>query len=117
MEMAESEGAQRGCHNAYLDTFSFQAPEFYLKLGYEIFGTLEAFPDEYKRFFMCKSLENTLKNIQSDQPYHLLLKQHESIRGNEPNHQYHARELDHTIQPTHRHLVRDNVWSRQYQLL
>ena len=50
LETAEVEGIQRGCHSAYLDTFSFQAPEFYLKLDYEIFGTLEAFPDKHKRF-------------------------------------------------------------------
>lgn len=57
METVEAEGIRRGCHGAYLDTFSFQSPEFYQKLGYEIFGTLEAFPDEYKRFFMRKSLQ------------------------------------------------------------
>lgn len=57
METAEAEGIQRSCHSAYLDTFSFQAPEFYLNLGYEIFGTLEAFPNEHKRFFMRKSLK------------------------------------------------------------
>jgi GNAT superfamily N-acetyltransferase len=56
MEMAETEGIQRGCHSAYLDTFSFQTPEFYQKRGYEIFGTLEAFPDQHKRFFMRKKL-------------------------------------------------------------
>lgn len=58
MERVEAEGVRRGCHGAYLDTFSFQAPEFYQKLGYEIFGTLEAFPDEHKRFFMRKSLKS-----------------------------------------------------------
>ena len=62
MKTAEAEGIQRGCHSAYLDTFSFQAPEFYLKLGYEIFGTLEAFPDKYKRFFMRKSLKRVGKD-------------------------------------------------------
>ncbi len=57
IETAEAEGIQRGCHSAYLDTFSFQAPDFYQKCGYEVFGTLEAFPDEHKRFFMKKSLK------------------------------------------------------------
>lgn len=57
METAESESIHLNCHSAYLDTFSFQAPEFYQKCGYEIFGTLEAFPDEHKRFFMRKSLK------------------------------------------------------------
>lgn len=58
-ETAEAEAVRQGCHSAFLDTFSFQAPEFYLKLGYEIFGTLEAFPDNHKRFFMRKLLKHT----------------------------------------------------------
>lgn len=56
MEMAEAEGIRLGCHSAYLNTFSFQAPEFYQKLGYVVFGTLDEFPSEHKRFFMRKSL-------------------------------------------------------------
>lgn len=52
---AEAEGMRRGCHSAYLDTFSFQAPNFYVKCGYKIFGTLNAFPDEHQRFFMRKT--------------------------------------------------------------
>jgi GNAT superfamily N-acetyltransferase len=57
MAAAETEGRRRGCHSAYLDTFSFQAPVFYQRCGYEVFGTLEAFPDEHQRFFMRKSLQ------------------------------------------------------------
>lgn len=56
MTAAEAEGRQRGCHSAYLDTFSFQAPDFYKHCGYEVFGTLDAFPEGHQRFFMCKSL-------------------------------------------------------------
>ncbi|WP_420643748.1 GNAT family N-acetyltransferase [Candidatus Leptofilum sp.] len=56
IETAENEGVRLGCHSSYLDTFSFQTPQFYTKCGYEIFGTLEAFPDEHTRFFMRKSL-------------------------------------------------------------
>lgn len=56
MAAAEAEGRQRGCHSAYLDTFSFQARPFYEKCGYEVFATLEAFPAEHQRFFMRKSL-------------------------------------------------------------
>ena len=58
LETTETEGIRHGCHGAYLDTFSFQAPEFYEKCGYEIFGTLGAFPDEHKRFFMRKLLRH-----------------------------------------------------------
>jgi len=57
LDAAEAEGVRRGCHSAYLDTFSFQAPDFYQRRGYEVFGTLEAFPGEHQRFFMRKSLK------------------------------------------------------------
>lgn len=57
MAAAEAEARQRGCHSAYLDTFSFQAPTFYKRCGYEVFGILEAFPNEHKRFFMKKPLK------------------------------------------------------------
>lgn len=53
---AEAEGFRRGCHSAYLDTFSFQNPEFYKRCGYKVFGTLEAFPEGHQRFFMRKKL-------------------------------------------------------------
>jgi GNAT superfamily N-acetyltransferase len=53
---AEQEAVQRGCRYAFLDTFSFQAPEFYQKLGYIIFGELPDFPPGYRRFFLHKAL-------------------------------------------------------------
>lgn len=59
IDAAETEGMKRNCHGAYLDTFSFQAPKFYQKRGYEIFGALAAFPNEHKRFFMRKSLNRS----------------------------------------------------------
>jgi GNAT superfamily N-acetyltransferase len=56
LEMAEAEARQRGAKSAYLDTFSFQAPEFYQKHGYEVFGELGDFPDGHTRFYMKKHL-------------------------------------------------------------
>ena len=34
MAGAEARALERGCHSAWVDTFSFQAPGFYPKLGY-----------------------------------------------------------------------------------
>jgi GNAT superfamily N-acetyltransferase len=53
---AEEEGRKRGATNAYLDTFSFQAPEFYKKHGYRVFGVLEDFPPGHTRFYLTKRL-------------------------------------------------------------
>jgi len=40
MEEAESFGVRKGCRHAYLDTMSYQAPKFYLGLGYQEAGRL-----------------------------------------------------------------------------
>jgi len=41
---AEEEARSRGCQQLLLDTFSFQAPLFYQKLGYEVIAVVENFP-------------------------------------------------------------------------
>src|SRR5262245_49962153 len=46
----EAEAVHRGCHGAYLDTFSYQARPFYEKLGYAVFGTLDDYPVGHHRF-------------------------------------------------------------------
>jgi GNAT superfamily N-acetyltransferase len=56
MEAAELRARERGCHGAWLDTFSFQAPGFYRKLGFEAFAELDWSPD-HRRLFFCKRLE------------------------------------------------------------
>ena len=56
LALAEAEARQRGAEYAYLDTFSFQAPEFYKKQGYEVFGMLENFPPGHQRYYMRKVL-------------------------------------------------------------
>ncbi|OGC75760.1 MAG: hypothetical protein A2Z27_00875 [candidate division Zixibacteria bacterium RBG_16_50_21] len=60
LNLAEQEGIFRKCNSIFLDTFSFQAPEFYKKLGYKVFGVLKDYPGEHKRYFLKKKL------IQSD---------------------------------------------------
>lgn len=56
MYRMEEEARQMGAKNAYLDTFSFQAPGFYENLGYRSFGELLDFPPGQQRFFMKKEL-------------------------------------------------------------
>lgn len=56
MQLIEREAIENGCANAYLDTFSFQALEFYKKLGYTVFGELEDFPPGHRRCFLRKKL-------------------------------------------------------------
>lgn len=56
LTLAEDEARKRGAKQAYLDTFSFQAPDFYKKHGYEVFGELQDFPTGHQRYFMTKQL-------------------------------------------------------------
>jgi GNAT superfamily N-acetyltransferase len=56
VEKAESEARKRGAQNVYLNTFSFQAPGFYAKLGYTEFGRLNDFPQGHSRHWMMKTL-------------------------------------------------------------
>ena len=56
MKAGETEARRRRCKNIWLDTFAFQAPHFYEKLGYKKFGELKDYPNGYKRFFYTKKL-------------------------------------------------------------
>ena len=56
MAVAEEEAVRRGCRNAWLDTHEFQAPGFYKKLGYSVFGTLPDYPPGFARIFLTKRL-------------------------------------------------------------
>jgi GNAT superfamily N-acetyltransferase len=56
MSRAEEEALQRGCHAAWLDTFSFQACAFYENLGYAVFGVIDNYPPGHSRFFLKKAL-------------------------------------------------------------
>lgn len=53
---AEDIARERGCIGVWLDTYAFQAPGFYDKLGYEIFGTIDDHPRGSRRFFLQKRL-------------------------------------------------------------
>ncbi len=53
---AEKEATERGCKYSFVDTFSFQAPEFYVKHGYQEVFTLENYPYKGKRHYYVKKL-------------------------------------------------------------
>lgn len=53
---AEMESKSRGCKYAFLNTFSFQAEGFYLKLGYKKVFSLDDYPVTGKRHYFVKEL-------------------------------------------------------------
>jgi GNAT superfamily N-acetyltransferase len=52
----ETAAVERGCSQAHLDTFSYQARPFYERQGYRLFATLENYPPGQQRFFLRKTL-------------------------------------------------------------
>jgi GNAT superfamily N-acetyltransferase len=51
---AETDARALGCRGVYLDTFSFQAPKFYEKLGFREFGRIDDFPPGHSRIWLMK---------------------------------------------------------------
>ncbi len=56
LRTAEAEARKRGVRNVFLDSFSFQAPKFYAKLGYREYGRLKEFPKGHSRHSLTKVL-------------------------------------------------------------
>jgi GNAT superfamily N-acetyltransferase len=56
LEAAEQEALVRGCTQALLDTHSFQAPAFYQRLGYTIFGVIDNYPVGHAKYYLKKQL-------------------------------------------------------------
>jgi ribosomal protein S18 acetylase RimI-like enzyme len=53
---AEKEAVRRGCHHVHLDTMSWQAPDFYIKHGYEVIGILPDIPNGNQKYLLMKAL-------------------------------------------------------------
>lgn len=47
---------ERGCAGIWLDTYAFQAPGFYRRLGFTDFGEIDGFPPGASRIFFSKRL-------------------------------------------------------------
>lgn len=58
MQMAEDLAREKGCVGVWLDTFDFQAPEFYKKHGCSELGQIVDYPPGHKRFFFQKRLDD-----------------------------------------------------------
>lgn len=56
VRQAEAEFQSRAVETVFLETFSFQAPEFYEKLGYQPFQSVDGFPDGIRKVWFIKRL-------------------------------------------------------------
>jgi GNAT superfamily N-acetyltransferase len=56
LALAEAEGRRRGCKAGVLYTISFQAPRFYERLGWRVFGEVPCDPPGTSRVFLTKDL-------------------------------------------------------------
>jgi GNAT superfamily N-acetyltransferase len=55
-EAAEQEARRRGCTRMLLMTFSFQAPAFYAKHGFEVLAVVDDHPRGHRNFLLRKHL-------------------------------------------------------------
>lgn len=56
LAMAEDLAREKGCVGIWLDTFDFQAPDFYPKHGFTPCGQIDDFPPGHQRYFFQKRL-------------------------------------------------------------
>ena len=56
MEWAEERGRELDCSSAMVNTMSFQAPDFYARLGYRCFGQSDGYAGGASRYYFEKCL-------------------------------------------------------------
>lgn len=57
LKLVEDKAIEKNCKLAQLDTFDFQAKDFYEKLGYSIFGIIENIPKGHNHYYMKKEIQ------------------------------------------------------------
>jgi GNAT superfamily N-acetyltransferase len=60
MQMAEQLAREKDCVGIWLDTFDFQAPDFYRRHGFTECGQINDYPPGHQRFFFQKRLIQTV---------------------------------------------------------
>jgi ribosomal protein S18 acetylase RimI-like enzyme len=63
VEAVEQEAVKRGCTVVYTNTFPWQAPEFYEKLGYTLYGKLEDLPPGSSLSYYSKKLAGKKSHV------------------------------------------------------
>jgi GNAT superfamily N-acetyltransferase len=58
MDAAEAMARERGAIGATLETFTSQAPGFYAKRGYSVFGRIDDYPPGHAKLFLSKRLSS-----------------------------------------------------------
>jgi GNAT superfamily N-acetyltransferase len=56
LHAVEQEARVRGCQQIVLTSYSFQAPGFYQKCGFEVFAVLEDHPRQHREYYLRKRL-------------------------------------------------------------
>lgn len=56
LKEVEAVAAENGCTLSHLSTFDFQAKDFYIKHGYEVFGILDNRPEGRCRYYLKKKI-------------------------------------------------------------
>jgi ribosomal protein S18 acetylase RimI-like enzyme len=62
MRLLEDEARRRGAVVIYLDTFSFQAPGFYERCGFQVAARIDGFPRGIAKFLMRKQLDDPARS-------------------------------------------------------
>jgi GNAT superfamily N-acetyltransferase len=64
VQEAEKEAQRRGCYSANLDAHDFQAEDFYLKNGYEVFGVLEDLPPDTGEYTSGRTVQRLCEIVE-----------------------------------------------------